>query len=85
MDELVGVAASVPGQRHGRTSDCTCDGAVLLQEIKQQNQQLGYFCVLWTVGESYMLCIMSSFSWEMALLTQSWQPLASLRPYVSPE
>jgi len=32
MDELVGVAAGVPRQRHGRAGDGTCDRAVLLQE-----------------------------------------------------
>ena len=32
MDELVGGAAGVPRQRHGRAGDGTCDRAVLLQE-----------------------------------------------------
>lgn len=35
VDELVGVAAGVTGQRHGRAGDRTCDCAVLLQKVKQ--------------------------------------------------
>jgi hypothetical protein len=39
MDELVGVAAGVPRQRHGRAGDGAGYRAVLLQEEGKTNEQ----------------------------------------------